>query len=117
MGGLTRFQGKVATLALGFGGGVGALRRMGGQGTDEELDRLKVQWRNANRRITRFWRELENAFRTGGTAGRIQVERLGPARRVVLPSGRPLYYHGVHGGEEMAYHDPRWGRTKIWAAC
>jgi DNA polymerase len=115
MGGLTRQQGKVAVLALGYNGGVGSLRVMGAQGDDDELQRLVYQWRNANRKITNLWREMDHAFRHGGPAGdRIRVNRLGSVRQIVLPSGRLLNYHGVHGGERMAFHDPRWGRTETY---
>src|SRR5699024_10183134 len=94
-GGLTRQQGKVAVLALGYQGGVNSLRSMGAQGTDEELNRLKVQWRKANRRIVRLWRDLENAFEAGGKAGNLQVEAQGGVRRLVLPSGRAITYRDV----------------------
>lgn len=94
-----RQKGKVAVLALGYNGGVGALRKMGGEGTDEELQELVYAWRNANPNIARFWKELEGAFRKGyGKVGQfitVQAGRNG-SRRIVLPSGRAVYYHKVH---------------------
>lgn len=115
MGGRTRQEGKVAVLALGYAGGVNSLRVMGGDslGTDAELDRMVAQWRRANPAIVRFWSDLERAFWRGGTAGRITVERDGRDRHVVLPSGRPLVYHGVrrsrdaYGRPRLAFADPK----------
>lgn len=93
MGGLTRSQGKVAVLALGYNGGINSLRVMGAQGSDEELQALVNAWRSTNRKIVGFWKELENAFKTGGKAGRLLVERDGKDRAIVLPSGRAITYH------------------------
>ena len=95
MGGLTRQQGKVAVLALGYQGGENSLRHMGAQGTDEDLRRMKVQWRRANPRIVSFWKDFESVFMDGGSVGRIRVEIDGSTRLVYLPSGRPLAYRRV----------------------
>lgn len=95
MGGLTRQQGKVAVLALGYQGGVNSLAHMGAQGTDEELNDLKVAWRRANRRIVRLWSDLDEAFAEGGRAGRLRVEVRGKDRLLHLPSGRYLTYRNV----------------------
>lgn len=91
-----RKDGKVAVLGLGYNGGVGALRVMGAQGSDSQLQSLVTQYRNANANITSFWSELEGAFKRGkgATAGdHIRVESEGRTRYVVLPSGRAITYH------------------------
>lgn len=95
MGGLTRQQGKVAVLALGYQGGVNSLAHMGAQGTQEELQSLKVQWRKANRRIVKLWSDLDEAFAEGGVAGRLRVRVQGKDRLLYLPSGRYLTYRNV----------------------
>ena len=95
MGGLTRQQGKVAVLALGYQGGENSLRHMGAQGSDSELKSMKIQWRRANRRIVKFWENLETAFYEGGRAGNIEVVKAGRDRHVYLPSGRFLAYRAV----------------------
>lgn len=104
MGGLTRSQGKVAVLALGYQGSVGSLRALGYGGTqpgqagyleDKEILPLVVAWRKANRNIVEFWGDLDHAFVKGGPVGEfVAVERDGDTRRIVLPSGRAITYHG-----------------------
>ncbi len=60
-----RQVGKVAELALGFGGGVGAFKQMAkGYGvsvSDDEAEIIKKSWRSGNPAIVQFWRELEDA--------------------------------------------------------
>lgn len=93
---LTRSQGKVAVLALGYNGGINSLRVMGAEGTDDELQRLVWQWREANPAIIGAWKQLEAKFVSGGAVGEhLRVERHGNDRHIVLPSGRRLVYHGV----------------------
>lgn len=61
-----RPKGKVAELALAYGGSVGALTAMGALEmglTEEELQPLVHTWRNANHNITRFWWTLGNAIK------------------------------------------------------
>lgn len=61
-----RQRGKVATLALGYQGGVGAMRRMDTSGAlkdlpDEEIQDMVNRWRQQNPNITRLWRSMETA--------------------------------------------------------
>ena len=59
-----RQKGKIAVLALGYGGGVAALDAMGGQklGMTEEEERETVdRWRDANPMIAKFWHDVEDA--------------------------------------------------------
>lgn len=104
---LTRFQGKIAVLALGYNGAVNSLRGMGAEGTDEELANQVRQWRRANQRIVNFWQRMYNAFGDGGAVGaHISIthsrDKLGQAAHMHLPSGRAITYHGI-----------RWGRYKV----
>lgn len=115
MGGLTRFQGKVAVLALGYAGGKDSLRVMGAEGTDDELERMKWQWRNANPKIVAFWSKVERAFWSGGRAGRLTFEMRGPDRAMVLPSGRSLIYHNVKRSQKrLTFDDPKGYRTDTY---
>jgi DNA polymerase I - 3''-5'' exonuclease and polymerase domains len=102
-----RQKGKIATLALGYGGSVGALVNMGAlkQGlAEEELPDIVSRWRGANKRIVDLWYRMENAaldvVHTGYPVG---VRGLILAREgdyatgqdfltITLPSGRKLYY-------------------------
>ena len=56
-----RQKGKQATLACGYGGGVGALKAMGAKMPEEEMQPLVDAWRAANPHIVRFWNALGNA--------------------------------------------------------
>jgi DNA polymerase len=109
MGGMTRKEGKVAVLALGYNGGVNSLRAMGAEGEDFKLKKLVYQWRDANENIVSFWAELEAAFKRGDEwAGRIYVAKDGKDRQVVLPSGRAITYHNVGS----RFETDQWGRRK-----
>lgn len=101
-----RQRGKVAELALGYQGGVGALTKMdtGKKLDPEEMPEIVKRWREANKRIVDLWYSVENAalttMRTGqpsGTHG-IMFAREGDYTTgqdfltITLPSGRKLYY-------------------------
>lgn len=104
-----RQKGKVATLALGYQGGPGALTAMGALEmglTEEELPDIVSRWRSANANIVSLWHEMEEAAVMAIQTGQRQVVKGG---RVVfalegdicygqqfltmqLPSGRKLFY-------------------------
>jgi len=102
-----RQKGKIAELALGYQGGVGALKQMGALEmglSEEELPEIVQRWRAANKRIVDLWYSMENAaievMRTGQPVG---VRGLILAREgdynngqdfftITLPSGRKLFY-------------------------
>ena len=58
-----RQKGKIAELALGYGGSVGALSSMDKNKSipEDELPGLVQSWRNANPNITKFWRDCDKA--------------------------------------------------------
>ena len=90
-----RKEGKVAVLALGFQGSINSLRVMGAKGSDEELLQIVRGFRTANANIQQFWYDMGDAFMKGGRVGKfIRVEADGTDRRVYLPSGRAIEYHG-----------------------
>ena len=122
-----RQKGKIAELALGYGGSVGALKSMGALEmglTEEELQPLVNSWRSSNPMITAFWWDIDRAVKTTITQ-RIQTE----VRRIrlfyksgmlfiKLPSGRLLSYvkprigENQYGGESVTYEGV--GSTKKW---
>lgn len=98
-----RQKGKIAELACGYGGGVGALRAFGADKmglTEEEMQDIVTQWRAASPTIPRFWRDAESAaVRAINNPGRtttvpcgVKYRRDGDALRCRLPSGRILSY-------------------------
>jgi len=111
---LTRAQGKVAVLALGYAGGVNSLVNMGADGTKEELNLLVRQWRKANPKIVKFWENLDEAISQGGKVGshvmfKHKRDRRGVTMSVRLPSGRSLNYHGVRW-QRYRVEDPKTGK-------
>ncbi len=96
-----RQKGKIAELALGYGGGVGALKAMGAleMGVpEEELQPLVNAWRNANPNICRLWWDVDKAVRiairerTTVHLGRLSFEYRSGMLFILLPSGRSLSY-------------------------
>ena len=98
-----RQKGKIAELACGYGGGVGALKAFGADKmglTEEEMLDIVTQWRQASPTIPRFWRDAENAAkralenpgRTFGLPCGVKYRRDKDALRCKLPSGRILTY-------------------------
>lgn len=122
-----RQKGKIAELALGYGGSVGALKAMGAldMGIDEdELKPLVDAWRESNPNITSFWWEVDRAVKTAvkdktiaETHGIRFVFQSGMLF-VTLPSGRKLAYvkpkigENQFGGESVTYEGV--GSTKKW---
>lgn len=105
-----RQKGKIAVLALGYGGGVSALEAMGGArlglSKDEEKEIVQL-WRKSNQNITQLWQTLEaaaiKAIQTGENVRinrGIVVGRQWGMLTITLPSGRTLCYPRVSIGIE-----------------
>ena len=122
-----RQKGKIAELALGYGGSVGALKAMGAieMGlTEDELQPLVDAWREANPNIVQFWWDVDNAVKTvvklhtrTETHG-IKFFWKSGMLFIKLPSGRTLSYvkpkmgENKFGGESVTYEGV--GSTKKW---
>ena len=122
-----RQKGKIAELALGYGGSVGALKAMGALNyglTEEELKPLVDAWRQSNPRIVKFWWDVDRAATTC-VRDRVPAETHGirflyqsGMMFIVLPSGRRLVYvkpkMGVnrYGNESVTYEGV--GEQKKW---
>lgn len=122
-----RQKGKIAELALGYGGSVGALKAMGAldMGLDErELKPLVDSWRFANPKIVSFWWDVDRATketvrkRQMHVTHGIQFEYQSGMMFIKLPSGRKLAYVkprlGINsfGNESVSYEGI--GATKKW---
>ena len=122
-----RQKGKIAELALGYGGSVGALKAMGAleMGLDEEeLQPLVDSWRAANPNIVKFWWEVDRCVKET-VKKRVPTETHGirfiyqsGMLFIKLPSGRQLSYvkprmgENRFGGEAVTYEGV--GGTKKW---
>lgn len=122
-----RQKGKIAELALGYGGSVGALKAMGALNyglTEDELKPLVDAWRQSNPRIVKFWWDVDRAATTC-VRDRVSAETHGirffyqsGMMFIVLPSGRRLVYvkpkMGVnrYGSESVTYEGV--GEQKKW---
>ncbi|MFI3067995.1 DNA polymerase [Streptococcus suis] len=122
-----RQKGKIAELACGYGGSVGALKAMGALDmglTEEELQPLVNSWRLANPNIVLYWWDVDNAVKTAvkeliptSTHG-IQFEVKSGILFITLPSGRKLSYikprigENQFGGESVTYEGT--GTAKRW---
>lgn len=96
-----RQYGKVAELALGYGGQVPAMRRMGGsklEMSDQGLQEIVDKWRAENSSIVKFWERIENAAKqailsSGREAvGKVKLACHSKRLYIELPSGRCLCY-------------------------
>lgn len=125
-----RKKGKVAELACGYGGGVGALRKMGGEQmglTEKEMDDIVKKWRRSSPHVVRLWRELgDAAIEAIDTRLRVKCSHgvsFKYAKGILfmtLPSGRSLaYVQPRFDGRELTYMGMnqttrKWERTKTW---
>lgn len=101
-----RQKGKIAELALGYGGSVGAMKAMGALEmglTEDELKPIVNSWRLANKAITKLWWDTD-------TAARKVIQTKMPAK---LPFGMGFYKQGpllklrLPNGRELSYVKPR----------
>lgn len=102
-----RQKGKIAELALGYGGGPNALKTMGGEKmglSESEMQEIVSRWRDASPKIVRLWKSIEHCVDLA-CGGRLQAQLhphdirfYGRDGRVFiqLPSGRSLCYNSLH---------------------
>lgn len=122
-----RQKGKIAELALGYGGSIGALKAMGALEMglqEEELQPLVASWRESNPKIVQFWWDVDRAakeaiqLRTETVTHGIRFIYQSAMLFIELPSGRRLSYvkprmgENRFGGESITYEGT--GGTKKW---
>lgn len=110
-----RAKGKIAELALGFGGSKGALAKMGGEKmglSEDDMVSIVKKWRKANPDIVAFWKTIEKAAKRAVRLGKpvlldwLTFDYDGKALTIELPSGRKLFYQ-----------KPRFGLDKFDGEC
>lgn len=122
-----RQKGKIAELACGYGGSVGAMKAMGGSDlglSDAELKQIVEDWRTASPKIVQLWWDVDKAVTTCITS-RLDTKTHGLRFRyesgflfIELPSGRRLAYvkprigENQFGGKAVTYEGV--GGTKKW---
>jgi Toprim domain-containing protein/CHC2-type zinc finger protein len=134
-----RQLGKHADLACGFGGSIGAWRRITSDDDRSDAEVLAIirQWRDAHPAIRTFWRELAQAARVAIRTGHpilvapaprppIVAAFDGYALTLTLPSGRAINYPGAHltpntkfedGDPDIEFFDNargQWKPTRAW---
>lgn len=122
-----RQKGKIAELALGYGGAVGALTAMGALEMglkEEELKPLVTSWRQSNPMIVKFWWAVDSAAKeairnkTTTTCYGLKFSYQSGFLCITLPSGRMLFYakprlfENQYGSESITYYGI--GPTKKW---
>ena len=122
-----RQKGKIAELALGYGGSVGALKAMGALEMgilEEELKPLVGAWRQSNPYIVKFWWDVDRAAKKcikekqSQEVQNIKFHYMSGMLFIILPSGRKLAYvkprigENIFGGESVTYEGV--GATKKW---
>ena len=122
-----RQKGKIAELALGYGGSVGALKAMGALEmglAEEELKPLVNAWRASNPNIVKFWWDVDSVVKKcikenkSQKTNNIGFHCMSGMLFIVLPSSRQLAYvkprigENIFGGESVTYEGV--GGTKKW---
>lgn len=127
-----RQKGKIAELALGYGGGVSALDQMGGRDmglTATEMLDIVEKWREASPKIKKYWYSLGRAFENAISGKATEVRggasllcyKKGTSVYIKLPSGRSIAYVApvITEGYDVQYMGMNqttrtWGRIKTW---
>ena len=128
-----RQKGKIAELALGYGGSVGALQAMGALDmglSEDELQPLVTMWRESNPRIVQYWWKVDTAVKTAikehvpTQVGSVRFFWKSGMLFIELPSGRRLAYvkprigENKFGGESITYMgtdaQKKWNRIESY---
>lgn len=123
-----RRKGKIAELALGYQGSVGALAKMGGEKmglSEEEMAEIVKHWRAANRNIVKLWKQVETIAKETLREGKSYSFRLGICFEykkgslfITLPSGRKIAYYNAkltgEGRSEKIKYEGMDQTTKKW---
>lgn len=110
-----RQKGKIAELALGYGGSVGALKAMGAieMGlTEDELPPLVDAWRQSNPNITKLWWDVDRAATEA-----VRYKRKSETHGIHFDYRSGMLFITLPSGRRLAYVKPRIGENKFGGDC
>lgn len=110
-----RQKGKIAELALGYGGSVGALKAMGALEmglTDDELPTLVDAWRQSNPHIVKFWWAVDRAV-----MGAVKYKRTNTDYGLTFSCRSGMLFIKLPSGRKLAYVKPKIGSNKFGGEC
>lgn len=110
-----RQKGKIAELALGYGGSVGALKAMGAleMGLQEdELPALVSAWRQANPKIVQFWWAVDHAVMDAVTR-----KTTTKTHGIIFSARNGMLFITLPSGRSLAYVKPKIGTNKFGGCC
>lgn len=110
-----RQKGKIAELALGYGGSVGALKAMGALDmglTEDELPPLVAAWRQANPKIAQFWWTVDRAVMEA-----VRFKRTNETHGITFACKSGMLFITLPSGRRLAYVKPKIGTNKFGGDC
>ena len=110
-----RQKGKIAELALGYGGSVGALKAMGALEmglSEDELPSLVSAWRQANPKIVQFWWAVDRAVMDAVTR-----KTTTKTHGIVFSARNGMLFITLPSGRSLAYVKPKIGTNKFGGDC
>lgn len=110
-----RQKGKIAELALGYGGSVGALKAMGALEmglSEDELQPLVTAWRNSNQNIVRFWWDIDRAAMNA-----VKYHMDGEVCGVKFCYQSGMLFITLLSGRHLSYVKPKLGTNQFGSEC
>lgn len=110
-----RQKGKIAELALGYGGSIGALKAMGALDmglAEEELPLLVDAWRQSNPHIVKFWWDVDKAAMEA-----IRYKHTNSTHGITFTCQSGMLFITLPSGRRLAYVKPRIGENKFGGSC
>lgn len=110
-----RQKGKIAELALGYGGSVGALKAMGALDmglTEDELPPLVDAWRQANPKIVQFWWAVDRAVMEA-----VRFKHTNETHGIIFSCRSGMLFITLPSGRQLAYVKPKIGTNKFGGDC
>ncbi|MFR6399946.1 DNA polymerase [Ruminococcus sp.] len=108
-----RQKGKIAELACGYSGSVGAMKAMGADDmglTDEELKAIVTDWRKASPNIVHLWYDLETA-----ALDAIKLKCPRETHGIVFSYEKRVLFVKLPSGRRLAYMKPSLGKNTLWS--